>query len=152
MTTDDIHFDIQYGYSFNLACEQVYRRLDFLLNIVQLVGGSGAALAVISSSQAVLVWTGIALSLAAAVALLVQPALKAAGHAQAKAGFIKLLGKSADMTTQQAADAIAELRVSAPAGFGALANPAYNAAAQAMGRVDAVVSVNRFERLMQAIA
>lgn len=145
---DDLLFDTQYGYWFNLKCERFYRHLDLLLNTAQLLGGSGAVLGVVGGYPAFLAAVGVLLALAAAVALLVQPAIKAGLHAATKNGFVKLLASHKTQPAQEVESHIATLRAEAPAGLSFLEQPAYNAAVQAIGRPDAKVPLTRAEAIL----
>lgn len=149
---DDLMFDVQYGHWYNLKCERLYRHVDLLLNITQLVGGSGAALAVVNESPGLLALVGVALAFAAAVSLLVQPGAKAERHARAKAGYTRLLASGPAMQAAQLAERLADVRVDAPTGPAALQNPAFNAALRAAGYKEGFATVTRFESVVDAIS
>lgn len=137
MRSDDL-FDLEYGYWFNLACERFYRRLDTALNLVQLVGGSAAAIAALQSQPQAVVVAGIALAVCAAVALLVQPGIKAEQHRVCKVQWRSIKGGAAGMSDDALHRAVTDLQGSGPLGLHALAVPAYNAAVRATGREDQV--------------
>lgn len=151
-TIEDLSLDVYYGHFFNSKCERLYGRLDFLLNLVQLVGGSAAVLAVLGSRQELLGFVGVALALAAAISLLVSPSAKAVRHAVVKDKFAALMGRYKTMRPEDLAQLIAEYRVGTPTGIDLLALPAYNASASALGREDAISPLSRFERLAQALS
>lgn len=148
---DDLMFDVQYGHWYNLKCERLYRHIDVLLNVIQLVGGSGAAFAVVSQSPALLAAVGVALSAAAAVSLLVQPGAKAERHARAKAGYTRLLASGLTMHPVQLAQHLADVRVDAPTGLSALQNPAFNAALRAAGYAEGFAHVTRVQRMVDSL-
>lgn len=151
-TIEDLSLDVYYGHFFNLKCERLYGRLDLLLNLVQLVGGSAAVLAVLGSRQELLGAVGLVLALAAALSLLVSPGAKAVRHAIVKDKFTALMGRYKTMSPEDLAKVIADYRVGAPAGIQLLELPAYNASASALGREDAVSPLSRFERVAQALS
>lgn len=148
----DLMFDVHYGHWYNLKCERLYRRIDVVLNAVQLVGGSGAAFAVISESGALLATVGVFLALAAALSLLVQPATKAEAHGRAKRGYIKLMALGPKLEAETLAERLADVRVDAPTGPTALEGPAFNATLRAMGYDSGFVDMSRFQRLANALA
>lgn len=148
---DDLMFDVQYGHWYNLKCERLYHHIDLLLNITQLVGGSGAALAVVNQSPGLLALVGVALAFAAAVSLLVQPGAKAERHARAKAGYTRLLASGLAMLPVQLAERLADVRVDAPTGLSALQNPAFNAALRAAGYAEGFAPITRVERAVDAL-
>lgn len=145
----ELFFDIQYGYWFNLKCERFYRHLDLFINTLQLVGGSGALVAVVSGIPWLLATVGVALAFASSVSLLVQPAIKAGRHEAAKNSFVKLLALHRKQDADSLESAIASIRAEAPAGLSFLEQPAYNAAVCAIGRDDARVDLTRFESIFE---
>lgn len=147
MRTDTL-FDIEYGYWFNQLNESLFRRLDFLTNLIQLVGGSAAAFAALQSSPVWLVGSGMALALCAAVQLLVQPAVQAEHHRACKQQWRSIKATQADLSDAQLLQAVATLQGTGPSGSTWLAVPAFNATVRATGNV---ASVSRLS-LMQAIA
>jgi len=151
MGKDDLSFDLKYGYWFNLLCERLYSRIDFLLNFVQLVGGSGAALAVVNGSPQLVVTAGLALAVCAAISLLVQPAIKAERHRVTRCGYLSLDAKLESNRIDGLVVALADLRREAPIGLGALAVPAFNATLRA-GNRDGVRSLTLGQWLAQLIA
>ncbi len=150
-TKEELSLDVQYGYWFNLMCERFYKHLDLGINVVQLVGGSGAAFAVMNSTPDLMAVVGVLLAASASVSLLIQPAIKAAAHERVKADYTLLMAASRSMNVDELDQAIAQIRSKSPAGPGRIANPAYNAAVQAMGREDAVVKLSFMERLFSAV-
>ncbi len=122
---------LSYGYWFNLLCERFYARVDFVSNAVQLVGGSAAAFSVLQSRADWTTAAGIGLALAAAVSLLVQPAIKAERHRRAKCAYLELEAKAADLSTAELRRELARVRGDAPTGIDALAVPALNATLRA---------------------
>ena len=148
----DMTFDIHYGYWFNLACERFYKHIDVALNFVQLVGGSGAALAALNNSPTFVVAAGVALAICAALSLLVQPSVKAEQHLQAKCRWLALKPKALVLPDAELAVLVAEEQASGPAGVGALAVPAFNLAVCATGREDRKRPEGLLEKLASAIA
>lgn len=144
----DDAFDVRYGYWFNRACESLYSRIDFTLNLIQLVGGSGAALAAINHSSQGVVISGLLLACCAAISLLLQPSVKAYRHSQAKAAYIKLEGEMSKLDRQDIALRIAAIRAEAPSGISSISFPACNAALRSLGRDDQVEAVGRFDRFI----
>ena len=147
--TEDQRFEIEYGYWYNLACERLYRRIDVACNLVQLVGGSAAAAAALGGRGALVVGAGLLLALAAAVSLTVQPAIKGERHMRSKCQYLDAKRLSDESAV---AAAIIDAQASGPAGFGALAMPAWNAAARAMGREDSAQALRWWERLADFVA
>jgi len=130
----DLTFDIHYGYWFNLACERFYKRIDVLLSFVQLTGGSGAAVAAINNNSSMVVAAGMALSVCAALSLLIQPAVKAEQHVQAKVRWLALKPQIALLDDARLAQEVAAAQSAGPAGIGALSIPAFNASMCATGQ------------------
>lgn len=151
MRTDDL-FDLEYGYWFNLSNERLYRHLDTLLNLVQLVGGSAAAIAALQKEPQAVVFAGIALAVCAAIALVVQPGIKAEQHRACKAQWRAIKGGAAGLGDDALHRAVTDLQGSGPLGLAALAVPSYNAAVRATGREDQVRPVSWVQRLTGALA
>lgn len=149
---DDALFDVDYGYWFNQANERLYHRVDVFLNVVQLVGGSAAALAAMQSSPQWVVAAGVALALCAAVALVVAPAVKAEQHRVCKAQWRALKTRMPGMADEQLAAAVADLQGTGPSGLNALAMPAFNASLCATGHETAVRNLTVTQRLAQLLA
>lgn len=149
---DDRLYEIAYGYWFNLANERAYHHLDVLLNLVQLVGGSAAALAAMQGYPAVVVASGLALALCAAVALLVQPAVKAEQHRICKAQWLTLRGTANALADADLLKAVTDIQAAGPNGLGILQDPAFNATAQAMGNSAAAVRLSPLQRLVAAVS
>ncbi|MEJ8852637.1 hypothetical protein [Variovorax rhizosphaerae] len=152
MNDHDLSFDLKYGYWFNLLCERFYSRVDFVLNFVQLVGGSGAALAVINESPKQVVVAGLALAICAAVSLLMQPAIKSERHRVARCTYLTLDARLASEQREGLVIALADLRREAPIGLGVLGPPAFNATLRAMGQEDGVRSLTFGQWLAQFVA
>lgn len=125
MRTDDL-FDVEYGYWFNLANERVYHRVDVVLNLVQLVGGSAAALAAMQGNPSAVVASGFALAVCAAMALLIAPAVKCEQHRAAKAQWKTLQGRAHLLSEDELRAASREIQGNGPSGITGLAVPAYN--------------------------
>lgn len=152
MTRDEMIFDANYGYWFNLSCERFYRHIDFCGNFVQLVGGSSAALAAVSDKPNIVVAAGLALAVSAAISLLVQPSVKAELHSQSKGKFVGLRGKYANLTDDEFRAELTDAQRTGLAGIGALATPAFNATLRATGREDAVRELAWLERIADVVA
>ena len=145
-------YEIAYGYWFNLFNERAYHHLDVLLNLVQLVGGSAAALAAMQGSPGLVVASGLALALCAALALLVQPGIKAEQHKGCKAQWLALKGKAGSLADDALLAAVTEIQAAGPNGLGVLQDVAYNATACATGCSDSVVKLSPLQRLAAAVA
>lgn len=129
----DLTFDTQYGYFFNLACERFYKRIDLGCNFVQLFGGSAAAIAVTNGRPNWIVGAGLALAAVAAISLLIQPAVKAEQHLQAKCRYLALSAQATKISYDEWSLELNEVRHSSPAGVKSLAVPAYNDTLDATG-------------------
>ena len=148
----DALFDIEYGYWFNQANERLYHRLDVLLNVVQLVGGSAAAWAALQKDPQWVVLAGVALALCAAVSLVVAPAVKAEQHRTCKAQWRQLKARSARLGDDDLVSAVADLQGSGPTGFDALAMPAFNATLRATGHEASVRALSWGQRIVSIAA
>lgn len=151
MRADDL-FDVEYGYWFNLRCERFYRRVDTGLNLVQLVGGSAAALAAMQNDARAVVFSGVALAVCAALALLVQAGSRAEQHRACKGQWRSLKGNAAGLGDEALHRAVTELQGSGPVGLASLAMPSYNETVLATGREDQVRPVSWLQRLVGALA
>jgi len=145
---DDRLYEIEYGYWFNLINERVYHQLDVLLNLVQLVGGSAAALAAMQNLPGVVVAAGLALALCAALALLVQPSVKAEQHKVCKQQWRTLRGRAESMTDTELLLAVTDLQGQGPSGFDLLADPARNATVRASGQPEAQKPLTLLQRVL----
>lgn len=133
MRTDDL-FDIEFGYWFNQSNENLYHHVDVATNIVQLVGGSAAALAAMQGAPAAVVASGVALAVCAALQVLVQPGVKAEQHRVCKSQWRTLKARSLTLDDAALHGAVAELQGCGPSGLATLAVPAFNATMNAIGR------------------
>ena len=149
---DDLIFDTHYGYWFNLTCERYYKHIDFVINFVQLVGGSSAALAAITGAPSAVVASGLALAACAAVSLTVQPGVKAEQHMQAKCRYLDIKGQLPGLSDEALNAAVVDAQRTGPGGIGALAVPAVNRTLDAMGRVDGLKPLSLLERLALCVA
>jgi hypothetical protein len=143
---------IRYGYWFNASCEKAYGRLDLLLNVMQLVGGSIAVVSILKTSEALTTAMAGILAFAAAVGLLVQPSVKAERHRQAKCVFLELEGRAWHLPTDALEQQLARTRQDAPAGIALLAVPAFNATMRAIGQDEAQKPETIWQRAFAAIA
>lgn len=149
---DDALFDVEYGYWFNQSNERLYHRVDVALNVVQLVGGSAAALAAMQNAPALVVASGMALALCAALALVVAPAVKAEQHRACKAQWRAMKSRANRMDDDELTTAVAELQGSGPSGLNALAIPAYNATLRATGLETSVRDLTVSQRIAELAA
>ncbi len=144
--------DVRYGMRFNDLCERAYNRADMLLNVVLLVGGGTAAVAVFNSSDKATLASGVLLSLVSAVSLLLGASRKAEQHAQAKRAYAALDARAPGLSLRELDAELRLLQGSSPSGITLLANPAQNAMLRSAGRPELVVPLTRAERLMCAFA
>lgn len=149
---EDLVFDVHYGYWFNLACERFYKHIDFCANFVQLVGGSSAALGVVNESPKLVVYSGLALAVCAAISLLMQPAVKAEQHLQAKCRYLGIKGHMHAMSEAELSAEVTEAQRSGPAGIGALGGPAFNSTLNATGRVEGLRQLTWQEKIANFVA
>ncbi|HKY22546.1 MAG TPA: hypothetical protein VJM31_15140 [Vicinamibacterales bacterium] len=143
---------VRYGYWFNASCEKAYGRLDLLLNVLQLVGGSIAVVSILKTSETLTALMAGILAFAAAVALLVQPSVKAERHRQAKCAFLDLEGRAWHVATDALEQQLARARQDAPIGIDLLAVPAFNATMRAIGQEDAQKPETIWQRALAAVA
>jgi hypothetical protein len=149
---DDRLFEIEYGYWFNLANERFYRHVDVVLNLVQLVGGSTAALGAMQKSPEAVVASGLALALCAALSLLVSPGVKVEQHRICKGQWRVLRGKALTLDDTALLLAVTDIQGTGPAGIGALAVPAYNSTVLASGRGDAARDLSTWQWVVARLA
>lgn len=142
---------VRYGYWFNHLCERLYGRIDLVLNFVQLVGGSAVAVASLQSYPRVATVAGLFLAAAAAVSLLMAPAVKAERHLRAKCGYLDLEARAWDIQFAALMNELTALRRDAPGGWDVLAVPAFNATVRAIGGT-ATIPETRLQRFARAIA
>lgn len=151
MRTDDL-FDVEFGYWFNLANERVYHRLDVALNLVQLVGGSAAALAAMQGSPRAVVASGFALAICAAISLLVSPAVKCEQHRATKAQWKALQGRAHLLSEDELRAASRDIQGSGPSGISGLTVPAYNNTLRATNQEHGVRPLGRAEAALAWLA
>ncbi|AGU50355.1 hypothetical protein VAPA_1c32690 [Variovorax paradoxus B4] len=151
MTHGELVSQVRYGYWFNHLCERLYGRIDLCLNFVQLVGGSAVAVATMQSVPSVATIAGVLLAAAAAVSLLMHPAVKAERHLRAKCGYLDLEARSWDVESAVLMRELTELRKGAPAGWDVLAVPAFNATVRAIGS-DATIPETGLQKFARALA
>lgn len=144
--------EIRYGVLYNEACAKLYSRGDIALNGTQLVGGAGAVVAVVNSSQRLTLWVGVALALASAIAILWQPGIKAERHRAARLSFALLEGRAWKMETDALQAEISSIRATSPEGISLLAVPSYNAMARSVGAEKAQRPETWLQRLFSALA
>jgi hypothetical protein len=149
---DDALFDVEYGYWFNQINERFYRRLDVLLNLVQLVGGSAAALAAMQSAPQAVVIAGLSLAICAAMSLLVQPSVKSERHRACKVQWRELKGDAIHLSDEELHERVSDLQGSGPMGIEALSMPAYNATLCATGRESGVRILSMVQRIAITVA
>lgn len=149
---DDKIYEVNYGYWFNVKNEGAYHHLDVLLNLVQLVGGSAAALAAMQDKPILVVASGLALALCAALAVLVQPGVKAEQHRATKAQWLTLRGKASGLNDEELTAAVCEIQAAGPSGLGVLCDVAYNATVQATGCEKAAVPLTAWQKFAAACA
>ena len=145
---EDRLFEIEYGYWFNHLNARAYRMIDLLLNLVQLLGGSAAAMAALGDRPAAVVASGFALAVCAAIGLLVQPAVKCEQHRACKAAWLKLKGRAHAMPDDDLAVSVRDIQSEGPSGLPGADMPAWNSAAAAIGRADSAADLNGWQRLL----
>jgi hypothetical protein len=148
---EDRLFEIEYGYWFNQINERAYRRLDLLLNAVQLLGGSAAAMAAFSDQPAFVIQSGFALAVCAVISLLVQPGVQAEQHRACKAAFLKLKGRAQSLCDADLSAAVADLQSEGPGGISITKDLAFNATAHATGASHGAVPLGRLQRVWAAL-
>jgi hypothetical protein len=148
----DLMFDVQYGHWYNLKCERLYSRFDLFLNLIQIVGGSGAAFAVASKFTPLLSFVGVCLVVAATLSLLVRPGAKGDAHARAKRDFTKLIAEGPTLPAGELAARLAQVRSDAPTGPKVLEAPAFNATLHAMGYESGFMAETRIQKIASALA
>lgn len=149
---EDRIFEVSYGYWFNLLNERAYHHLDVVLNLVQLVGGSAAALAAMQGKPQIVVASGLALALCAALALLVQPGVRAEQHRACKAQWAALRGRADRLDDAALHTEVAAIHASGPTGLGLLMDVAYNATVRAAGSEASAVKLSGLQRLVALVS
>lgn len=144
---DDKIYETHYGYWFNLLNERAYHHTDVLLNLVQLVGGSAAAFAALQNSPLLVVASGLALAICAAISLLIQPGVKAEQHRVCKAQWLALRGTAHQLNDNELENRVTDIQTSGPTGLGVLMDVAFNATMRATGREDARVDLGAMQKL-----
>jgi hypothetical protein len=149
----DLVFEAHYGYWVNLANERLWRRVDFLLNFVQLVGGSATVISFLKDMPNTGIALGLGLSMIGALSLLLQAAVKAHQHEQAKCKYLELRQEASILDEAELRRRLADAQRS-PAGVRSLANPAYNATLDAMGYEGSAdrIALSVLERIVDACA
>jgi hypothetical protein len=94
----------------------------------------------------------LALAVCAALSLLIQPAVKSERHAACKSAWRTLRGDEPTLSDIELTQRVTQLQASGPAGISALADPSYNATAQALGRTDAVVKLSFAQGFAKSLA
>lgn len=128
MTREDIEFDINFGYWYNMLNEKFYSRWDLLFSLVQLVGGSGAAAGAISGSSGLVTGSGVVLAVCAAFSLAWQPGIKSERHSVLKKAFLELKGCMLELDDKECLKRLTELQK------GETGMPSLNMAAIALTR------------------
>lgn len=152
LTHRELVSEVKYGYWFNLACERLYARLDFLLNLIQLLGGSAAVVALFQGDQKLTALSGVLLASCAALALLLQPSIKSERHRATKCQFLELDSKCWSMDAIGLSAEIASIRKEAPSGVRLLGDPSYNATLKAMGMERYAVKLSIGARFLDLIS
>jgi hypothetical protein len=150
---DDQKFDIYYGYAFHELCQSFYARLDFVVTFTQLVGGSGAAAGVLTTSPWLVGVSGVVLAICAAVGVTVQPAIKAYRHELAKCQFwgIKARG-DAGLAGGELTGVITQAQGDSPMGIKTLEDPAYNRALRMLGYEKGYQELKGMRSLLECLA
>jgi hypothetical protein len=122
------------------------------LNLVQLVGGSAAALGAMQKSPEAVVAAGLALAMCAALSLLISPAVKAEHHRVCKAQWRTLRGQSPQLDDGALLLGVTNIQGTGPSGIGALSVPAYNATVRASGNGTAQEKLSVLQWMAQTLA
>ena len=144
-------FDVHFGYWFNAMCESLYRRVDMVCSLAQLVGGSAAAAGVMTARPAWVAASGVVLAVCSATSLVVQPGVKAERHARCKCQWLEIKGAMVDMS-----DAALRMQVvsaqKGELGITTLSLPASNAAMRALGYQDGFAPLTWWQRMVGRLA
>lgn len=144
--------DVRYGMRYNDLCERFYNRVDFLIGVVTLAGGSGAVVSAVNKDPAWAVVSGIVLAVLAIFGRLLGATRKAEQHGQAKKAYAALDARSHALAVEQVDAELRPLQASSPSGIRLLALPAYNANLRSNGRPELVQKLRFGERLALAFA
>jgi len=101
MTREDIEFNINFGYWYNMLNEKFYSRWDLLFSLIQLVGGSAAAAGAMSGSSVLVTSSGVALAICAAFSLAWKPGIKSERHCVLKKAFLELKGDMPELDDRE---------------------------------------------------
>lgn len=142
--------EICYTVCYNAICETVYGSIDKLLNLLTFVGGCAAAVGVYSKDPTMNTIAGVLLATLAGVSLLWSPARLAEQHKSAKREAQAMMRDVRDYT--KAMKQLDQIRAGAPNGLTWLKHIAWNRMIQAQGHATGLVQLNRFQRLIAAIA
>ena len=96
--------------------------------------------------------SGVALAVCAALALLVQPSVKAEQHRACKAQWRLLRGQATKLVDDELLLAVTQVQASGPSGIAALADPAYNATLIAAGQHSATIPLGWWQWCWKMIA
>ncbi len=141
----------QYGIQLNQLNETFYGRWDRLLTFASLLAGAGVTVNFFQSLGPF--WNGILgliVASCAAVQAIWQPANCAAAHREGKKTFFALDAVVRGLSIDEAFARIGAIRASLPAGFDALAQPAYNRTLRANGHPP--IELHWSEQMAEAFA
>lgn len=140
--------DVHYGIAFNRLNASLYRRIDSLFSLVNVVGGSAAFALVISGTPAIAGWIGLAIAALAYLEREVKPGQKAVlCDAQAER-FGDLAGRAPTLDLVDLDRELLRLQSSGPATFDALRLPAYNNNVRSHGYPDSASPTSAWEKLV----
>jgi len=143
--------DARYGVRFNELNERYYNRLDLMLGLITLAGGSAAVVSWANQSPGLAAAAGVVLAFVSLFGQLLCAPRKAEQHAAGRRAYADLDARAPGLTLEQVDAELRALQAALPSGIALLAMPAYNANLRSNGRGEHVQPMNRWERLAAAI-
>ena len=125
--------DVRYGIRFNDMTARLYKRLDSVFSLINMIGGSAAFATVAAGKPVFAGGLGIVIVLAAYIERELRPTEKSIRCEIQRQKFGDLASRAPDLTLAQIDRELMVLQSTGPDTIGSLALPAYNANVMSVG-------------------
>jgi hypothetical protein len=144
--------DARYGRCFQELNERFYQHVDFIFGAITLLGGSAIVATVTADHKVLAAISTAVVAISAIVERLVGAVERRVQHREMKRRFAELDASASSLSLADFDAKLKSLQNDGPVNIGALALPAYNANLLAEGHSDHVLSLSKWQRLMEMLA
>ena len=149
---EELLVELRYAQRLCERTARLYRRVQTVFTFLVLVAGSSAIATLSAQMPTLAVWLAIAFAVFGSINMAIRPAEKIAENEADVRKYAGLLAKARQLDATALRQLLQEARMSDVAEIEALRSVAYNDVMREIDRPEALIELNRYQKLMGTLA